>query len=338
MSEDRAQGSEKVARLRPGRAKRWLRRAGIALLLLIGLYLVVHFLYPQWLARELPADAPRIAFSLDNSLVGQIGVTDVTYQRAMAKAGGRLMTFRPDMAGDPVVRPEAIAEMLDAERIDGVLLTGGGDIDPNVSGGPPDRTMLVHRLRDDFEIALIHVARERGLPILGICRGCQIINVALGGTVRNLRVEPELEAQHFVLRGHPVTLVPGSELARVLGVTELPKVMSFHGQAIDEVAPSAQVAATGPGDVVEAIEADIGPGTRWIIGLQWHPELTLDDEVQHAVFRELVERARVVRQRRAERVASVPQDLGSSGADQAVSGPAPSDRSANRRGEDQDQQ
>jgi len=338
MSEDRGQGSEKVIRPRPGRVKRWLRRAGIALLVLVGLYLVVHFLYPQWLAKELPADAPRIAFSLDNSLVGQIGVTDVTYQRAMAKAGGRLVTFRPDMAGEPVVRPQAIAEMLDAERIDGVLLTGGGDIDPNVSGGSPDQTMLVHRLRDDFEIALIHVARRRGLPILGICRGCQIINVALGGTVRNLRIEPELKAQHFVLRGHPVTLIPGSELARVLGVTELPKVMSFHGQAIDKVAPGAQVAATGPGDLVEAIEADSGGKTGWIIGLQWHPELTLDDEVQHAVFRELVERARVVQQRRADGTDSGAQDLGPSGADQAVSGPAPSDRSAKGRGEDQGQQ
>jgi putative glutamine amidotransferase len=268
------------------------------LVVMVAVYLVAHFVYPRWLQQRVPEDAPRIAFSLDNSLVGQIGVTDVTYQRAMAKAGGRLITFRPDAAGDPNVSAEVVKELLESEQIDGVLLTGGGDVDPNLYGGSSNNTMLVHRLRDDFEIALIQAARDANLPILGICRGCQIINVALGGTVRNLREEEDLKGCHLVLAGHPVELVPGSTLAQILGVTDLPKVVSLHGQAVGQLAPEARIAATGPGDVVEAIEVNTSAGPGWIIGLQWHPEMTLDDQIQHKIFRNLVDRARSVQQRR----------------------------------------
>jgi len=292
----------RVAEAKPRKRRRWLRRFGIALAALfaivIGAYLVTHFVYPRWLQKRVPEGAPRIAFSLDNSLLGQIGITDVTYQRAMARAGGRLITFRPDAAGDPNVSVEAVRALLEKERIDGVLLTGGGDVDPNLYGGSSDNTMLVHRLRDDFEIALIRAARDANLPVLGICRGCQIINVALGGTLRNLREEEDMRGCHLVLTGHPVELVPGSVLAGILGVTDLPKVVSLHGQAVGELAPQARIAATGPGHVIEAIEVDTPAGPGWILGLQWHPELTLDDEIQHRVFRTLVDRARTARDRR----------------------------------------
>jgi putative glutamine amidotransferase len=271
------------------------------LVIVVAAYLVTHLLYPHWLQQRVPDDAPRIAFSLDNSFLGQIGVTDVTYQRALAKAGGRLITVRPDAAGDPNVSIEAVRALLEKERIDGVLLTGGGDVDPNLYGGSPDNTMLVHRLRDDFEIALIRAARDANLPVLGICRGCQIINVALGGTIRNLRDEEDLKGCHLVLTGHPVELVPGSTLAEILGVTDLAKVASLHGQAVGKLAPQARIAATGPGNVVEAIEVDTPAGPGWILGLQWHPELTLDDEIQHQVFRTLVDRARTARKHRRAR-------------------------------------
>ncbi|UCD50573.1 MAG: gamma-glutamyl-gamma-aminobutyrate hydrolase family protein [Phycisphaerales bacterium] len=296
---DETTPAEEVKASKP---KRWLRRTGIAvtalLVVVVGAYLVAHFVYPHWLQRRVPEDAPRIAFSLDNSLLGQVGITDVTYQRAMAKAGGRLITFRPDAAGDPNVSAEAVKALLERERIDGVLLTGGGDVDPNLYGGSSDNTMLVHRLRDDFEIALIQTARNANLPILGICRGCQIINVALGGTIRNLRDEKDMKGCHLALTGHPVQLVPDSTLAEVLGVTTLAKVVSLHGQAVGELAPQARIAATGPSNVVEAIEVDTPAGAGWIIGLQWHPEMTLDDELQLKVFQNLVDRARIARDRR----------------------------------------
>lgn len=243
---------------------------------------------------RLPADAPSIAFSLDNTLIGRIGVTDVSYQRAMFKAGGRLIIIRPDAAGDHGVSPDAIKGLLDDKQFDGVLLAGGGDVDPELYGGDPNKTMLIHRLRDDFEIALIREAKKRGLPILGICRGCQILNVALGGTLRNLRSEDNVKGRHLSLKRHAIELTPKSNLAEILGVTRLSKVISLHGQAVGDPGKGVRIAATGPGDVIEAIEAQNG----WALGIQWHPELTLNDKVQHRVFEAFVDRAQKARKSR----------------------------------------
>lgn len=284
---------ESPARAKPpvGRLRRWLRRIAIAIAILIGAFVLFRLIYPVWTNSRVPADAPRIAFSLDNTPLGHLGITDATYQRVMKAAGGRLIALRPDAAGEPV-DPNAVKALLEDRQIDGVLLTGGGDVDPNLYGGDPSTTMLVHRLRDDFEIALIRAARRKGLPILGICRGCQILNVAMGGRVRNLRLEPEIKEQHFVLKGHAVDLTPASELAKILGVTRLEKVVSLHGNSVAEPAPGVRIAATGPGGIIEAIEADSADKKGWIIGIQWHPELTLDKQVQHKVFQTLVDRAR----------------------------------------------
>jgi putative glutamine amidotransferase len=294
---DKKTGNPRKALPLTRRLRRWLGRIGITLAVLIGIYVLFRLIYPAWINTRLPPDAPRIAFSLDNSLLGRIGITDATYQRVMTAAGGRLITLRPDAAGVPV-SPEGIETLLEKEKIDGVLLTGGGDVDPNLYGGDPNTTMLVHRLRDDFEIALIHAARKRGLPMLGICRGCQILNVALGGTIRNLRKEKDVKSLHLVLKGHTVDLNPDSKLAETLGVTHLAKVVSLHGNSVGEPAPEVTIAATGPGDVIEAIEADSAGQKGWIVGIQWHPELTLDKQVQQKVYKSLVDRARTVRERR----------------------------------------
>jgi putative glutamine amidotransferase len=279
------------------RLKRWLGRIGIILAVLIGIYVLFRLIYPVWINARLPADAPRIAFSLDNTLLGRIGITDATYQRVITAAGGRLITLRPDAAGVPV-STEKIEALLEKEKIDGVLLTGGGDVDPNLYGGDPNTTMLVHRLRDDFEMALIRAAKQRGLPMLGICRGCQIINVAMGGTVRNLRIEHKIKDHHMIMSGHAVDLNPDTKLAETLGVTHLSKVVSLHGNSVGEPAQGVTIAATGPRGVIEAIEADSAGQKGWIVGIQWHPELTLDKQVQQKVFKSLVEQARTVRQRR----------------------------------------
>jgi len=295
--------SDTAEAIRPAkRRRRWLRRLIIAPAVLIGIlisiYLLLRFVYPVWLESRLPKDAPHIAISLDNTLLGQIGITDASYERVIAAAGGRLIKLRPDMAGDPKVDYETVKALLEERRIDGVLLAGGGDVDPKLYGGDPNLTRLVHRLRDDFEIALIRAAKERGLPMLGICRGCQIINVALGGTVRNLRKEKDIAERHMVLTGHAVDLAPDSELAKTLGVVGLAKVVSLHGNSVAELAPGVRIAATGPDNVIEAIEADTVGERGWILGIQWHPELTLGDKVQHNIYKVFVDRARKARNRR----------------------------------------
>jgi gamma-glutamyl-gamma-aminobutyrate hydrolase PuuD len=273
-------------------------RIGVALVFLIGLYLLVRLAVQFWSRSALPADAPRIAFSLDNTLLGQIGVTDVTYQQALTRVGGRLVTLRPDMAGSPDVDMEAIARLLKEKKIDGVLLTGGGDVAPELYGGESDNTMLVHRLRDDFEIALIKTAKANDLPILGICRGCQILNVALGGTLRNLRTEERLIESHLTLTGHSVELIPESTLSDALGVAQLEDVISLHGQAVDRFGSGLRAAATGPEGVVEAVEADTDDEDIWIVGIQWHPELAVTDEIQNRLFKAFIEQARKAQKKR----------------------------------------
>jgi putative glutamine amidotransferase len=281
----------------PKRKRRWLRRIAIVLALLIVTCLLFRLFYPVWINILLPDDAPRIAFSLDNTLIGQIGVTDASYHRAMFKAGGRLITLRPDTAGDPVVNTDAVKALLKEKEIDGILLAGGGDVDPKLYGGDPNKTMLVHRLRDDFEIALVREAKKRGLPILGICRGCQILNVALGGTLRNLRGEENVEGPHLSLKRHAVELKPKTKLAELLGTTHLSKVVSLHGNAVANPGRGVRIAATGPGDIIEAIETQNG----WALGIQWHPELKPNDKVQHKIFEAFADRARKASKSRESR-------------------------------------
>ena len=103
------------------RLRRWLRRIAIVLAILsgilLGIYVSLRFIYPVWIQARLPKDAPRIAFSLDNTLLGRIGITDATYQRVITEAGGRLITLRPDAAGDPEVDPEAVKALLELSLI-----------------------------------------------------------------------------------------------------------------------------------------------------------------------------------------------------------------------------
>jgi len=280
--------------------RRWTRRIAIAAGFFLATYALVWAAFWVWIAAETPPDAPRIALSLDDTWLNDVGITRSTYDQALARAGGRLVTFEPD---DVPAEPQAIRNLLETQRIDAVLLTGGGDVDPALYGGEPDKGFLVNRPRDDFEIALIRQARELGLPILGICRGCQILNVALGGTVRNLRDDGPLSGTHFTFSGHAVTLEEDSRLAAILGVTRLDNVYSFHGQAADQPGDGVHVAARAADGVVEAIEAgDLSGRSRtdpWILAVQWHPEMAVTNVTQNRLFNAFVEQARNRRARRA---------------------------------------
>ncbi len=180
---------------------------------------------------------------------------------------------------------EAIAPALDA--LDGLVLAGGRDIDPSRYGEQPDRLLAATEpQRDGFELALVPAALERGLPILGFCRGMQVLNVALGGTlVQDVRLserwrehptDPGWTAWKRMERSslalgeipphprHPIAIADGSVLRHVLGA-EQASVDSFHHQAIARLGTGLQATATAPDGVIEAVEL---PG-RPVLAVQW---------------------------------------------------------------------
>ncbi len=160
-------------------------------------------------------------------------------------------------------------------RIDALLLIGGADIDPEVYGAAREpATEATYPERDRFEIALILAAIERGLPVLGICRGMQILNVAYGGTLAQDLLSADGEHPHrrsigsFRGAEHVVTLTPGSLAARAAG-EEFHMVHCHHHQAVGEVGEGLLVSARAEDGVIEALEAADG---SWTLGVQWHPE------------------------------------------------------------------
>jgi putative glutamine amidotransferase len=161
-------------------------------------------------------------------------------------------------------------------RIDGLVLSGGGDLDPALYGEPPDPKLgRVNRRRDDFELALVRAALDRDLPTLAICRGQQVLNVALGGTlVQDIPSTVKRAAEHDApgrrwRRSHPVEVLPGSRLREILGHDTV-LVNSFHHQSVDRVGTGLVVSARCPEDgVIEGLEL---PGRRFVLGVQWHPE------------------------------------------------------------------
>jgi len=187
----------------------------------------------------------------------------------------------------PVSGPVGRAAEL-ADRVDGLLLTGGGDVGPATYAAPrAPQTVGVNPRRDEVEIELVRLARQRGLPVLAVCRGIQLLNVALGGTlVQDLPSADPPRPGHMQPRCwntgvHRVRPEPGTLLRRLLG-PEL-NVNSLHHQAVDTVAPGLRVAARAPDGVIEAVE---DTGSRFAVGLQWHPEMLGPDHPSTAVFRE----------------------------------------------------
>ena len=167
--------------------------------------------------------------------------------------------------------------------LDGVLLTGGGDVDPAIYGEAPHATIdPAEPGRDQLEIGLVKLARERNIPLLAICRGIQVLNVACGGTLvqdiasqvpgalsHRLAVPPH-QPMEFA---HEVWIDKDSQLSRLLRErlrdTDACDVNSRHHQAVRQIAPGFVVSATAPDGVIEGIE---DPKARFCVGVQWHPE------------------------------------------------------------------
>jgi putative glutamine amidotransferase len=160
-------------------------------------------------------------------------------------------------------------------RLDGLVLSGGGDIDPARYGGPPhETTYMVDGDRDAFEFAVLEETLERGMPLLAICRGMQVLNVAFGGTlVPHL---PERFGDAVAHRNPPREPVPhevvvreGSQLAEWIGAG-VHEIVSWHHQAVSELGRGLTPSAHAADGVVEALDVDSG---SWVAAVQWHPEL-----------------------------------------------------------------
>jgi putative glutamine amidotransferase len=180
------------------------------------------------------------------------------------------------------------------ERLDGVLLPGGGDIAPERYNGRPDVTMWgIDPQRDQTEITLVRLAVRQEKPFMAICRGIQVMNVALGGTlVEDIPSQIETDLEHDTpsslprtLLRHTVAIQADSLLARHLGKIESP-VNSLHHQSVRDLAPELRITAEAPDGVVEAAEV---PGHPFALGVQWHPEnLIHDDPAMLALFKGFV--------------------------------------------------
>lgn len=196
----------------------------------------------------------------------------------------------------PIVLPPGEAEparLLD--HLDGLLLAGGGDLDPAIYGGPSHETIyMLSPERDSFELALTHAALKRpDLPVLAICRGAQVLNVALGGTLHSHlpdvfgdvvahRLPPRLPTRHGV------RIATGSKLGGILAC-ERTDVCSWHHQAVDRLGSDLTAVAWSDDGVVEAIEHREHP---WCIAVQWHPEMQHEEAVPQRVFRAFADAAR----------------------------------------------
>ena len=173
----------------------------------------------------------------------------------------------------------AIADRV-LDGLDGLIITGGRDMDPASYGQPPhpatDEPVEDNRLRDAFELALFEGAFRRGMPVLGICRGAQVVNVAMGGTLHQHLPDVLGHTRHqqgnAVFSTSSVRTVAGTRLAALIG--ESSDAQCYHHQAIDKLGDGLIVSAQDGDGVIEAVEI---PSDNFVVAVQWHPEERLDD-------------------------------------------------------------
>ncbi|MGW2552797.1 gamma-glutamyl-gamma-aminobutyrate hydrolase family protein [Streptomyces sp. NPDC001635] len=194
----------------------------------------------------------------------------VGYPRLVQRAGGLAVMLPPD---GPVHAAATVA------RLDGLVIAGGPDVDParydaerSARTGPPAPE------RDAWELALIEAALASGTPLLGICRGMQLLNVALGGTLVQ-HIDGHV-TQVGVFGRHAVDPVPGTRYAEA--APEPASVPTYHHQAVDRLGDGLVVSAYAVDGTVEAVEL---PGSGWVLGVQWHPEMDEDLRVMRALVR-----------------------------------------------------
>ncbi|MGN6255635.1 MAG: gamma-glutamyl-gamma-aminobutyrate hydrolase family protein [Solirubrobacterales bacterium] len=219
-------------------------------------------------------------------------VLGLTYLRALEAAGALPMVIPP-------LPEEAIGSLLD--RLDGLCLSGGPDLDPHTYGASPHPELgPTEPELDRFELGMARRADKRGIPILAICRGTQALNVARGGSLIQHLPETSPEFAHRQSApgdqtSHAIDIEPGSRLATALedDEVEVPDVLdvnSFHHQAIERLGDGLKITARAPDGTIEAIE---DPSHPFLIGVQWHAETLVHRPYEAALFRHFVKAARL---------------------------------------------
>jgi putative glutamine amidotransferase len=235
--------------------------------------------------------APRIGITAVTRTVAGVERASVNaaYVRAVARAEGVPLLLTP-LAG--IAHNQ---ELLDA--IDGLVLTGGEDLHPAQYGHAAHPKLgTVDSARDAFELALFREAHARALPVLAICRGIQVVNVALGGTLwQDIPTERPGALDHNPgtgreTRTHAVHVAQGSRLAKALRTTQC-EVNSFHHQSIRDLASGLKVSATAPDGMIEGVES--AEGDPWLLAVQWHPEEFHHqaEAPDHGLFKALIDEA-----------------------------------------------
>lgn len=242
----------------------------------------------------LPADAPVVLVSVDRTPWNRFGGNRLTHVRALRDAGLRPVMVDFDAGNDTAASAGALLE-----GVDGLVLGGGGDVDPARYGQETVAALDVSPQRDAFELALLDAAERMGLPVLGLCRGAQLINVYRGGTLGDFRAESaRYDRHHRVLSGHPVRLDAGSRLASIYDDTQLEDIVTFHGQYVKTPGAGVRIVGHAPDGTPEAIEVDTGSAFG-MIGVQWHAEVVPWDSHQSKLFRALFEAAAAYRATRS---------------------------------------
>jgi putative glutamine amidotransferase len=205
-------------------------------------------------------------------------VASAPYVKAVRKAGGLPVLL-------PVVDPHDAAAIL--EMVDALIVTGGADIDPANYSAPADpRLGATDAVRDAADLAITRAAVESNVPTLATCRGIQVLNVAMGGTLIQ-HVDDHMRVDMYNEDVHDVDIDPSSRLATILGTSAL-GVNSMHHQVIDRLGDGVHAVAHNHDGHIEAIELDIAPA---VLGVQWHPELLRHRDDHLALFEDLVRQA-----------------------------------------------